>query len=125
MVSFEKFIPGDGPIYQQIVLYIKREISSGAVSTDDEMPSRRVLSALLGVNPNTVQKAYKTLEEEGIIVSHSGAKSLIAADGKMREKIKTELLEADARGVVTTLKQMGISKNEAFELIGRFWKEED
>ncbi len=124
MVSFERFIPCDGPIYQQIVLYIKREISAGTVCSDDEMPSRRVLSALLGVNPNTVQKAYRMLEDEGIIKSHSGSKSLIVADEKMRNKIRTELLETDARGVVTTLKQMGIGKKEAFELIERFWKEE-
>ncbi|MBQ7116647.1 MAG: GntR family transcriptional regulator [Clostridia bacterium] len=125
MVSFEKFIPGDGPIYQQIVLYIKREISAGNICSDDEMPSRRVLSSLLGVNPNTVQKSYKILEDEGIIQSHSGAKSLIVSDEAMRKKIRTELLEADAKNAVATLKQMGVSKNEAFDLIGRFWKEED
>lgn len=125
MVSFERFIPGDGPIYQQIVLYIKREISAGNVCSDDEMPSRRVLSSLLGVNPNTVQKSYKILEDEGIIQSHSGAKSLIVSDEAMRNKIRTELLEADAKNAVATLKQMGVSKKEAFELIGRFWKEED
>lgn len=125
MVSFERFIPGDGPIYQQIVLYIKREISAGNVCSDDEMPSRRVLSSLLGVNPNTVQKAYKILEDEGIIQSHSGAKSLIVLDEKMRKKIRTDLLETDARNAVRTLKQMGISKEEAFSLIERFWKEED
>ncbi len=124
MVSFENFIPGDGPIYQQIVMYIKREISSGAIHTDDEMPSRRVLSALLGVNPNTVQKAYKILEDEGIIQSHSGIKSLIVLDEKMRKQIRTDLLETDAKNAVSTLKQMGISKQEAFSLIEKFWKEE-
>ncbi len=125
MVSFERLILGDGPIYQQIVLYIKREISSGTIKTDDEMPSRRVLSALLGVNPNTVQKAYKILEDEGIIQSHSGAKSFIVSDELMRKKIRKELLETDAKNAVATLKQMGVSKDEAFELINRFWKEED
>jgi len=125
LLSFERFTPGDGPIYQQIVLYIKREISAGTAVTDDEIPSRRVLSALLGVNPNTVQKAYKILEDEKIIQSHSGAKSLIVADEKMREKIRTELTETDAKSVVTTLKQMGISKDEAFALIEKFWNEED
>ncbi len=125
LVSFERFLPGDGPIYQQIVLYIKREISSGSIHPDDEMPSRRVLSSLLGVNPNTVQKAYKMLEDEGIIQSHSGAKSLILLDEEKRKKIKTDLLETDARNAVNTLKQMGISKEEACGLIVKFWKEED
>ena len=88
------------------------------------MPSRRVLSSLLGVNPNTVQKAYKILEDEGIIQSHSGAKSLIVLNEKMRKQIRSDLLETDARSAVSTLKQMGITKDEAFSLIERFWKEE-
>ncbi|MBR6568183.1 MAG: GntR family transcriptional regulator [Clostridia bacterium] len=125
MVSFERFVPGDGPIYQQMVIYIKREISAGAIQPGDEMPSRRVISSLLGVNPNTVQKACKILEDEGIIQSHSGAKSIIVLDEKMRKQIKTELLEADAKKAVGILKQMGIPKTEAFSLIGKFWKEEE
>ncbi len=125
MVSFDKFILGDGPIYQQIVLYIKREISSGAISNEDEMPSRRMLSALLGVNPNTIQKAYKNLEDEGIIESHSGAKSLVVLNEKMRKNIKNELIETDARNAVNVLKHMGISKYEAIELLEKLWEEED
>ena len=50
------------PIYLQILLYIKRGIIAGSIVDGAELPSRRVLSALLGVNPNTVQKAYKLLE---------------------------------------------------------------
>ncbi len=125
MVSFERFIPGEGPIYQQIVLYIKREISSGTILHEDELPSRRMLSALLGINPNTIQKAYKILEDEGIIESRSGAKSLVILDEKKRTSIKNELIETEARNAVTMLKHMGISKNEAIGLLEKFWKEEN
>ena len=60
MISFDSFIAQDGvPIYQQIVKHIKSGIVSGTIISGDEVPSRRVLSALLGVNPNTIQKAYK------------------------------------------------------------------
>lgn len=124
MVSFERFCPGDGPIYQQIVLFVKREISSGAIKTDEEMPSRRVLSSLLGVNPNTIQKAYKILEDEGIIQSRSGAKSFIILSEEMRAQIRKDLLETDAQNAVAILKQMGVGKKEAFELMEKFWKEE-
>lgn len=125
MVSFERFTPGDGPIYQQIVLYIKREISAGTVTADDEMPSRRVLSSLLGVNPNTIQKAYRILEDEGIIQSHSGAKSIIVFNEETKNKIRNELIENDAGHALVTLKQMGLDKKDVFELIDRLWKEED
>ena len=64
MVSFDSFtLCGGVPIYQQILLYLKRGAVSGAIADGDELPSRRVLSALLGVNPNTVQKACRLMEE--------------------------------------------------------------
>lgn len=125
MVSFERFRMGDGPIYHQIVLFLKRDISAGTTVNGDELPSRRVLSALLGVNPNTIQKAYKILEDEGLIESRSGAKSIIAVDEEKRKIIRTQLLESDAKEAVRTLKQMGIQKEEAFALINKFWNEGD
>ena len=68
VISFEGFLIGAGsPIYQQILLFIKRGAVAGTISDGDELPSRRVLSAFLGVNPNTIQKAYRMLEEEGLL----------------------------------------------------------
>lgn len=67
MVSFEGFRAVDGvPIYLQIQTYIRRGCVAGTIRDGDELPSRRVLSALLGVNPNTVQKAFRLLEDEGL-----------------------------------------------------------
>ena len=81
MITFDQFKLEDGmPIYLQIVLYIKRGIIAGVIADGDELPSRRILSALLGVNPNTVQKTYRLLEDEGLIQSHAGAKSYMVLD---------------------------------------------
>lgn len=123
MISFENFIMSDGsPIYLQILLYIKRGIIAGIICDGDELPSRRVLSALLGVNPNTVQKAYKLLEDEGLISSRAGAKSYVEITEEMLVKIRVELLEADAKEAVAKLKQMGVSKDEAHALIDKYWE---
>lgn len=123
MISFETFILENGiPIYLQILLFIKRGIIAGTILDGDELPSRRVLSALLGVNPNTVQKAYKMLEEEGLIQSRSGAKSCAVVDEAVVRQIRTELLENDARSIVKVMKQMGLSKEEAVELICKYWE---
>ena len=60
MISFDEFAPAPGtPIYRQILRYIQRGAAAGRIQDGDELPSRRVLSALLGVNPNTVQKASR------------------------------------------------------------------
>ena len=122
MISFELFMLQDGtPIYLQILLYIKRGIIAGIISDGDELPSRRVLSALLGVNPNTVQKAYKMLEEEGLIQSRTGAKSCVAVTEEKIQEIRVELLDEDAKGAVEAFKLMGVSKEEAHELIDKYW----
>lgn len=123
MITFENFIMQDGsPIYMQILLYIKRGIIAGIIKNGDELPSRRVLSALLGVNPNTVQKAYKLLEDEGLISSRTGAKSGVEVSEEKCAMIRKELLEEDARRAVSMLKQMGVSQSEAHELIERYWE---
>ena len=123
MISFENFMMEDGmPIYLQIILFVKRGIIAGVIADGDELPSRRVLSALLGVNPNTVQKAYRMLEEEGLIQSHSGAKSYVVLDSAVKERIRSELLESDARGVINSLRQMGLTKEDAVALIEKYWE---
>lgn len=123
MVSFENFTIEDGsPIYMQIILYIKRCIIGGTIADGDELPSRRVLSALLGVNPNTIQKAYKILEEEGLIQSHSGAKSYVIADSSAVARIRAELLESDALNIINAMKQMGLGKDDALALIEKYWE---
>ena len=123
MISFESFIMEDGmPIYLQIILFVKRGIIAGVIADGDELPSRRVLSALLGVNPNTVQKAYRMLEEEGLIQSHSGAKSYVVLDSAVKERIRSELLESDANSVIHSLRQMGLTKEDAVALIEKYWE---
>lgn len=122
MISFEHFKMEDGsPIYTQIILFIKRGIIAGTIRDQDEIPSRRVLSSLLGVNPNTVQKAYRMLEEENLITSRSGAKSYMTVSEIQVELIRAQLLESNARDLITGLKQMGISKEDAHRLLETLW----
>ena len=122
MVSFDSFAAQEGiPIYLQIIKHIKSGIVSGTVVSGDEVPSRRVLSALLGINPNTIQKAYRMLEEEGLMQSHAGAKSYMVFDETTVAAIRKQLLESDAAAIISSLKQMGLSKEEALALINNHW----
>lgn len=124
MVSFDDLVLLDGvPIYQQILRHVKLGIAGGTIAPGDALPSRRVVSALLGVNPNTVQKAYRLLEEEGLIQSRSGAKSCVAADEAAQARVRAELLQEQAQQAVAALKRMGLSKEAALELIAQHWEE--
>ena len=124
MILFDTFTPVDGsPIYLQIVTFIKRGAIAGSIRDGDELPSRRVLSALLGINPNTVQKAFRLLEEEQLIESRTGAKSCMTLDEEKLRRLKKDMLAQDIRGVIEALKQMGISKQDALQLIDENWED--
>lgn len=126
MISFSQFQKEDGiPVYLQIVLYIKRGVAAGIIADGEPLPSRRVVSALLGINPNTVQKAYHILEEEKLIQSRSGAKSCMVLNDSVIAQIRRELLENDIRSTLHTLRQMGLSKTEIHSLIDKLWEQED
>ena len=125
MVDFSSFKTEAGmPIYLQILYFIERGAVAGTIADGDELPSRRVLSALLGINPNTVQKAFRLLEEEGLIESKSGAKSVMTLDPDKISQLRVSLLTADIRGLTGALRRTGIDKAEALRLIDRFWDEE-
>lgn len=122
-LDFSKLILNEqSPIYMQIIRYIKVNIAAGQVQNGEELPSRRFLSASLNVNPNTIQKAYKQIEEEGLLLSHTGSKSLLKFTEETVIKIRHELIEQEANQFIASLKQIGISKDQAFKLLDRMWE---
>lgn len=124
MIDFGAFRAEDGtPIYLQIIKYLKQGVVSGAVADGDELPSRRMLSALLGLNPNTVQKACRMLEEEGLLVSHAGAKSCVRVTPELRERVRAELIRSDAVAAASAFRRMGVPLEEAIELVKRAYEE--
>lgn len=125
MISFDGFQLEDNvPIYLQIIGYIKRGIVAGHIADGDEMPSRRMLSALLGVNPNTVQKSYAMLEEEGLIHSRSGAKSCVRVAPDTIAELRQEILFGSLRNVIDAMKQMGMTLEEAQSVMAKLWEVE-
>ena len=66
------------PIYEQLIQNVTRLVEAGVLKPHDRLPSVRALAAELGVNPNTVAKAYQELERTGIIYSVPGRGSFIA-----------------------------------------------
>ena len=126
MLTFDDFkTDGRLPVYQQILEYVKRGAAAGTIADGDELPSRRVLSARLGINPNTVQKAFALLEEAGLIASRAGSGSVMTLTPERVSELRAELLEDELRGMVRVLKQTGLSAGEAAELIKKYWEEDE
>lgn len=100
------------PIFKQIVSQIERYVALGILNSGDKLPSTREMAADLGVNPNTVRKAYTELENNGVIVTISTKGTFIADNTKnvKTEKI-TEGIE-EIKSKIEELMKLGISKEE-------------
>ena len=126
LVTFEGLRLEEGmPIYLQIIRYLERGIAAGTVRDGDELPSRRVLSARLGVNPNTIQKAFRALEEAGVITSRAGAKSEVSLTPERAEAIRRRLLEQEAAALVGALRKMGLTTEQAAALVLQLWDRQE
>ena len=125
MISFEAFRQTDGtPIYLQIIRYIQQGLAAGTIRDGDELPSRRVVSALLAVNPNTVQKAFRLLEDEGLVVSRAGAKSYVQASPQQISALRRVLLETEMQAMVDAAKRIGLTREEAHRLLDTLYDKE-
>ena len=100
------------PIYEQIKEKIKELIISGALKENDKVPSVRELAAILTINPNTIQKAYRELEFEGYIYSLRAKGSFVSPKGEVVKKSDTDGITKEYRDIVSKIKFLGISKEE-------------
>lgn len=82
------------PIYEQLKRVIVENALLGILEPDEQLPSVRTLSKKLGVNPNTVQKAYQALESEGVIYSLSGKGSFVSPRLELLPAFRREAEEA-------------------------------
>lgn len=97
------------PIYEQVVEKLERLIMGGALETDSKMPSVRTMGMDLAVNPNTIQRAYNQLEQEGYLYTVSGRGSFVAPESEWREGKKKKMLE-EWRLVTERAREAGLTR---------------
>lgn len=83
----------------------------GALETDAKMPSVRAMGMDLAVNPNTIQRAYNQLEQEGYLYTVSGRGSFVAPESEWREGKKKKLL-TEWRLVTERAKEAGLTREQ-------------
>jgi len=111
------------PVYLQISLYVKRQILLKNAISGDELPSRRELAVQLNINPNTVQKAYKLMEEEGFVVTKGNQGSYIYVDESIYSKIEAELTRDMVAEFIKSAKEIDLSFKRVIDLISELWDE--
>jgi DNA-binding transcriptional regulator YhcF (GntR family) len=100
--------PSSGvPIYLQLMEQIKHGIESGALRPGEQLPGIRPLAEELVINPNTVAKAYRELEHEGVIELRHGAGAFVSPNA--REKKATEKVRAGQTIVAAAVERLRAS----------------
>lgn len=97
------------PIYEQVKDGFRQLILSGVLRPDERMPSVRELAGSLAINPNTIQRAYRELEQEGYICTVPGKGSFVADSADAAASRRKELLNQLGK-VSEELKKLGFSE---------------
>jgi GntR family transcriptional regulator len=107
-----------GPLYQQIVDGIKREVLANRLTAGSALPSYRVLAEQLLVSLITVKRAYEELEREGITFSRQGLGTFVAARGNDRTRAERRATAREAlRAAVHASREAGLSDRELIQML--------
>ena len=106
------------PIYEQIKSGFRNLIATGAIAPGEKLPSVRELAVELAINPNTIQRAYRELEQEGVICSVPGKGSFATDSGDAFQAQKEELFRKFDEAA-HELRQFGVTAGELKERLDK------
>ena len=112
------------PIYEQIVERFQTLIVNGVLEPDRQMPSGRSLAMELSINPNTIQKAYSMLEQQGYIYPVKGRGNFVSGDAGLKKR-KQETVFVELQELVKKGKELEIDEETFLEKARQFFKEGD
>ena len=105
------------PIYLQAANSIKRDIVTGKLSPGEKLPSVRDLAVEYTINPNTVSRVYKELEQEGVCFTRRGMGTFVTEDSGKVQQLKEEMAGALIREFLEGMEQLGFSRVEAIRIL--------
>ena len=112
-VSFNK----REPVYVQVVRQFKEQIATGSFDPGQEIPSRRELANQLKINPNTAQRAYKEMEDAGLIYTEGNNPSKITRDEKVIKSVREELIVQAIDSFVESIRPINVPIDDLIGLI--------
>ena len=112
------------PLYEQICDKLKELIISGVLSENEKVPSVREMASALAINPNTIQKAYKELENEGYIYSLKAKGNFVSPRKDTDHAPRVAELTESVAQQIRELRFMGVEEKTIQTLISEIYKEE-
>lgn len=108
------------PIYIQIIEEIKREIVAGARQPGSKVETVREMAQEMGVNPNTVQKAFAELEREGLMYSERTSGRYITSDVDLIKRVKEEAIVSTIAEFVDRMYRSGFTNEDIVRLVSKY-----
>ncbi len=105
------------PVYLQVVRQFKVDIATGKLQAGQVIPSRRELAASLNINPNTAQRAYKEMEEQGLIVTEGNSPSRVTTDERILGSVREELIAESVDAFVAAVRKIGLPVEELLQIV--------
>ncbi len=101
------------PVYQQVIDQIKRDIALGRLRKNDQLLTVRQLAAELVINPNTIAKAYRQLEQEGVITTKKGSGTFIAQlDSQLSQSVRKKIIDQQIERLVVDAIHMQVDREK-------------
>lgn len=114
----------EGPLYEQVVAGIVREIAAGRLTAGDALPSVRRLAADLLVSVITIKRAYDELERAGVIYSRQGVGAFVAADAvNLLDRDALGDVKAALRTAIEAARQARLAEPQLFQILRTLLKE--
>ena len=111
------------PIYEQICRQVRFAVANGSLLVGEHVPSVRELATQLAVNANTVARAYRDLQTDGILVSIRGTGLAIAPNAlRLCQKTRLEMIRERLRMVLQEAVQNEVTEEEIRSLFDSEWK---
>jgi GntR family transcriptional regulator len=110
------------PVYEQIVYAVKKAAARGSLKPGDRFPSVRALSDELGVNPNTVQKAFAELTGQGVLEVHAGQGCFMASLKHPPKDDGVKELEPLLETLVIDATRLGLGEADVRKALGATWQ---
>lgn len=117
---FDIRLEGKQPIYEQLYSGITALIASGSLSPEEKLPAVREIAKKLGVNPNTVQKAYAMLEQKGFIYSVPAKGSYVSQKTEAAKALQRENL-GQLKEALSSTKASGVNKSDVLRIVNEIW----
>jgi GntR family transcriptional regulator len=106
----------DRPVYQQIIDQVKRDIALGRIIKNEKLPTVRQLAGQIAINSNTIAKAYRQLEQQGIIVTKAGAGAFVAnLDSNLSRSVRKKVLSEELERIAVDAYHMQIDSQTLLE----------